>query len=92
MIVRGHAFKDYPERGFSQREILNLIRKGEGVLTDNKSAEAIPSSYQFYPKDEMGRECKLVVLIEVIEVSGKKQEEREGIIVCSAYRKVDDGI
>lgn len=87
VIVRKHAFKDYPGRGFSEREVIDLVRKGKGKFTDNKSPQAISGSYLFFPKDDLGRECKLVILIEKIYIENEDPEEGNQVIVCSAYRE-----
>lgn len=90
IIVRKHAFTDYPQRGFSVRELVHLVRKGSGRFEDNKSAQAIKDSYLFFPKDEQGKECKLVVLVEIMEIDDEhSMEEKKAIIVCSAYRSID---
>ena len=59
VIVRNHAFLDYPERGFSKTEILNLIRVGIGRVAENKSPDAIEESFLFLVKDDAGTVCKL---------------------------------
>ena len=87
ILVSRHAFADYPERGFSEREIVDLVRNGTGRIEDNKSSEAIGDSYLFFPKDDWERECKLVVLIEVIEIEGENPSDKKQVIVCSAYRE-----
>ena len=91
ILVKNHAFKDYPERGFSKAEIIHLVRKGTGNFRDNNSAEAIEGSYLFFVQDELERECKLVILIEEVEVEGESGPEKKMIIVCSAYRDVKGG-
>lgn len=88
ILVRNHAFKDYPERGFSKAEITNLLRCGTGNFTENDSSVAIEGSYLFFVKDELERECKLVILIEEVEFEGESGPERKMIIVCSAYREI----
>jgi hypothetical protein len=88
IIISSHAFKDYPERGFSQQELIRLVKFGNGRFTENKSDVAIPDSYLFYPKDEEDRECKLVLKIQEVEVEGEGCSPRETVIVCSAYREV----
>lgn len=90
VIVKNHAFADYPERGFSKVELINLIRKATGRFEDNKSPAAIENSFLFFPKDEQGRECKMVVLIEIVEIKDENPTEgTESIIVCSAYRSIE---
>lgn len=90
IIIRKHAFADYPKRGFSKRELISLIRKDFGRFEDNKSPDAISKSFLFFPKDEQGRECKLVILIEIIEIEGlNSTKNNQAIIVCSAYRRVE---
>jgi len=90
ILVRSHAFADYPERGFSKFEITNLIKIGNGHVKENKSSEAIPGSYLFLVKDEDEVVCKLVVLIEEVEIEDLTDcsggTKNETIIVCSAYR------
>lgn len=88
IIVKKHAFADYPERGFSEREILHLVRSGSGPMEVNRSHEAIPGSHLFFPKDDLDRECKLVILIQVVEIEDKELQGEEQIIVCSAYREL----
>lgn len=87
IIVKKHAFKDYPERGFSEREIIELVRYGTGQIILNSSPEAIKGSFLFKPKDKNGRECKLVILLDVIEFEDEHSTEKKLVIVCSAYRK-----
>lgn len=87
IVVKKHAFQDYPKRGFSEREIIELVRKGVGAFEENRSAIAIPDSFLFKPKDERKRECKLVILLQVLEVEGEEESD-ELIIVCSAYRDI----
>ncbi len=87
VIVRKHAFEEYPERGFSEREIINLVRKGRGNFTDNNSSQAIDGSYLFFPKDDLERKCKLVILIEEIYIENQDSKEGSHVIVCSAYRE-----
>ena len=88
--MKKHAFKDYPERGFSEREIISLVRYGIGPIENNSSPNAIKDSFLFFPEDDIGRECKLVILLEVIEIEDKKATENKQIIVCSAYRERGD--
>ena len=89
IIVKNHAFKDYPERGFSAAEIISLVRYGVGPFKDNTSAVAIDGSYLFFPKDDLDRKCKLVILIEILEIENEVSREADPvIIVCSAYREL----
>lgn len=88
VIIRSHAFKDYPERGFSQLELVRLVQTGNGRFTENDSDVAIDDSFLFYPKDSEERECKLVLLIKIIEIEGEESSRKESVIVCSAYREV----
>lgn len=88
MLVKSHAFAHYPERGFNKLEIINLVKQGQGNFKDNDSAEAIPGSFLFFPRDDEDRECKLVILIEEVEVDGAGGPHKESVIVCSAYREV----
>ncbi len=87
ILVKNHAFKDYPERGFSQLELIRLVKGGAGRFTENNSDIAISGSYLFYPKDEDGIECKLVILLQEVEVEGEGYSQQETVIVCSAYRE-----
>ena len=90
VIVKNHAFLDYPERGFSKAEIVNLIRFGMGQFQENPSPEALVGSFLFMVKDDLGALCQLVVLLEEIEIEGATKNSggthKEAIIVCSAYR------
>lgn len=88
VIVKNHAFKDYPERGFSKNELVQLVRAGNGQFTENDSDVAIENSFLFFPQDVEGRECKLVLLIEVVEIEGEGCSQTESVIICSAYREV----
>jgi hypothetical protein len=88
VIVSNHAFKDYPDRGFSKQELVSLVKYGIGRFLDNKSDVAIPDSYLFFPKDDEERECKLVLKIEELEIEGEGCSRKETVIVCSAYREV----
>lgn len=87
IIVSKHAFEDYPERGFSEKEIIDLVRNGTGRLTVNKSPNAIEGSYLYLLKDGIGRDCQLVILIEIIEIEDEASTEGNQVIVCSAYRE-----
>lgn len=89
VIVRYHAYGDYLERKFTQLEIKNLVKYGNGRVTENDSPEAIAESFLYFPKDDEDRECKLVVLLEGIEIEDENGTiTKETIIVCSAYREV----
>ncbi len=90
IIVKKHAFEDYPERGFSKNEIINLVRIRAGRITENNSAEAITESFLFFVKDDLDRECKLVILIEEVEIVDEETGSirKEALIVCSAFRQV----
>jgi hypothetical protein len=88
ILIKSHAFKDYPERGFSKSELVRLVRFGMGRFTDNDSHQGIDGSYLFFPTDEEERECKLVVLIEVVQFEGEEISQKVTVIVCSAYREV----
>ncbi|MFN8370409.1 MAG: hypothetical protein U0T83_07265 [Bacteriovoracaceae bacterium] len=87
ILVKNHAFRDYPERGFSQLELMRLVKVGNGRFTENNSDVALKGSYLFYPKDEDGVECKLVILLQEVEVEGEGYSQQETVIVCSAYRE-----
>ena len=89
ILVSNHAFKDYPERGFSKLELINLVKYGQGRVTDNPSPDAIDDSFLFFPKDEDERECKLVLLMEEVEIERENGSiTKETILVFSAYREV----
>lgn len=88
ILVRNHAFADYPERGFTKLELINLVKQGKGNFRDNDSPDAIAGSFLFFPKDDEDRECKLVILIEEVEIDGTGGSQKESVIVCSAYREV----
>ncbi len=88
VIVSNHAFRDYPERGFSKQELVRLVRSGNGRFTDNKSDVAIPDSYLFFTKDEEDRECKLVLRILDVEIEGDGNSHKKTVIICSAYREI----
>ena len=96
VIVKNHAFLDYPKRGFSKLEIVNLIRSGVGQLQENPSPDAIEGSFLFLVKDDLGKPCKLVVLVEEVEIEDvttrSKGTKKETVIVCSAYREVSHEI
>ena len=88
VLVRYHAFGDYPERKFTEMEIKNLVRYGSGRVSENESSEAIPESFLFFAKDDEDRECKLVVLLDEVELVDENSTiTKELIIVCSAYRE-----
>lgn len=89
IIIRYHAYGDHPERMFTELEIKNLVKYGSGMVTENDSPEAIAESILFFPKDDEERECKLVVLLDEIEIEDESGTIiKESIIVCSAYREV----
>ena len=88
VIVSIHAFKDYPARGFSQQELVRLVKNGNGRFAENDSDVAIEGSYLFFPKDDEGKECKLVLLIQEVEIEGEGNSRKEAVIVCSAYREI----
>lgn len=74
-------------------ELLNLIKTGVGRFEVNKSSDAIEGSFLFYPKDDHGRECKLVVLIEILEIEHEDpMDGNKVIIVCSAFRRIENEI
>lgn len=74
-------------------ELLDLIRSGMGRFEVNNSPDAIKGSFLFYPKDDQGRNCKLVVLIEVLEIENEDPTEvKKVIIVCSAFRRIENEI
>jgi len=77
ILVRAHAYKHYPERGFTAQEIINLVRNGIGRFVDNNSDMAIDGSYCFLTKDDRDNECKLVLLIEELDIEGKG-----GLLIC----------
>ena len=76
--VSSHAFKDYPERGFTKHEIVQLVRLGRGLVKDNVSNEAIDGSFIFETADEDGDFCRLVIL---------PVKNNTELKVCSAYRE-----
>ena len=82
ILVSGHAFKRHSDRGFTKKEIVLLVKEGEGRMRENTFPTAIPKSFLFCTKDEDGRQCEFVLLIENID--GLKEKR---IIVCSAYRR-----
>ena len=88
IIVKNHAFEHYPERGFSKPEIINLVRLKTGSVQENNAPSAIPESFLFFVKDDLERECQLVVLIEEVTIEDETTGEtrQEAVIVCSAYR------
>ncbi len=90
IIVRSHAFEHYPERGFSKNELVNLVRIRIGKVTDNNSPEAITDSFLFFVKDDFGRECKIVILLEEVEILDEESgsTKKEMLIICSAYRAI----
>lgn len=79
VVIRKHAYADYPERGFSRQEVETLIRFGKGRVVENHSIDKIEGSFLFMVKDMRGQECKLVFLME--------GDHTIVIIVCSAYRR-----
>lgn len=82
IIVRRHAWADYPERGFTAGEIRQLVMESPATLVLNAGDSPTAGSFHFKPVDEQGRNCKLVVVLEVDPKSG------HWIIVISAYREV----
>lgn len=90
ILIKNHAFIDYPERGFSKQELVNLVKYGVGPFVENDSLIAIKASYLFFPKDLDGRECKLVLLIDEVEFEKDGAFQNEAVIVCSAYREMID--
>lgn len=91
VIVKKHAFDDYPERGFSKSELINLVRLRAGRVSENKSPEAIADSFLFYVKDDLDRECKLVIIIKEVEIVDEETGSirKEVLLVCSAFRQVN---
>lgn len=79
VIVRRHAWADYPKRNFSPAEIRALIA-GSGVLRDNRVANPAPDSFVWHCKDDDGQACELAVVFET-------NEANELVIVISAYRE-----
>lgn len=77
-IVRKHCWKDYPERKFSQIEVLNLLL-GKGILKMNHFPSAKPNSFLWSCKDAASSNVEIVVILE------------DGLILAvaiSAFRKV----
>ena len=88
IIVKGHAYNDHPKREFSEIELMNLVKSGDGRVTENDSPDAIEDSFLYFPKDEDKEECKVVILLKEVEIVEKDGTTvKETIIVCSAYRK-----
>ena len=92
VFVKNHAFRDYPERGFSQPEIVLLIRNGAGTISENKSPEAINGSVLFSTKDDLGRSCKFSIEITEVEIEGHSASSggtnKVSIVVFNAFRRV----
>lgn len=82
IVIKKHAYLDYPDRGFSPEEILDLCA-GPGRLLDNRAASAKPDSYVWHCKDEESNSVELVVLIETKE----SPHSRELLLVISAFRR-----
>lgn len=83
--VENHAFKDHLNRGFTQIEIVSLIKKTGRLVENNKAATALSDSFLWIVKDLLERECELVVKFEERDAGGGKKEY---IIVCSAFRRI----
>jgi hypothetical protein len=83
IVIKKHAYLDYPERGFSPMEILELC-SGPGRLMDNRAASAKPGSYIWSCKDEDDNGVELAVLIETLEST----EAKEFLLVISAFRRM----
>ena len=77
--ITNHSWVDYPERGFTKGEILNLVMHGKALLTENKGNNPTKDSFHFMPMDDFGVKCKLVIKFEV-------SSAKEWLIVISAYR------
>lgn len=83
--VENHAFKDHLERGFTQVEIITLIKKTGRLIENRMAATALPNSFLWMARDFLERECELVVKFEERDLGGG---EIEYIIVCSAFRRI----
>jgi hypothetical protein len=92
VLVKNHAFRDHPERGFSQPEIIQLVRNGAGTISENNSQEAIDGSVLFSTKDDFGRACKFSIRVTEVEIDGGPTSsggtKRVSIVVFNAFRKV----
>lgn len=69
--------------GGTAGEIVRLVMNSSATLVANTGNDPTPESFHFKPRDDLGRECKLVVIIETDARTG------EQIIVISAYREVN---
>jgi hypothetical protein len=87
IVVRNHAYKAQPNRGFTNLEILNLVKFGRGQVKENGYPSAINGSFLFCPLDDQKEICELVLVIGELEVEADSSSTKEMIIVCSAYRK-----
>ena len=87
IIVKNHAYLDHPKRGFTNIEILDLVKFGLGQVKENKFPTAIEGSFLFCPQDDQNEICELVLVIDEQEVETENGIVNDMIIVCSAYRK-----
>lgn len=93
IVVKGHAYKDHPKRKFSEAEIKLLVKTKAGQILRNDFPSAIPDSVLFVLRDDKGRRCEIVLLIEESEITlPTGTTKKELIIVCSAYREVSDEV
>lgn len=75
--IRKHAYKDYPEREFSDAEIRFLISETNGKLSDNnRFPTSTKGSFLYDCKDLRGRQCEFALLIE------------NTLVVIHAFRRV----
>ncbi len=86
IIVKRHAYLDYPERKFTQLEIINIIRNNNGQIAKNDYPSAKEGSVLFVTSDDDGNKCELVLFVE--EEMDCLTKSKKMIIAISAYRKL----
>ena len=86
-IIKKHCWQDYPQRSFSQLEVLNLLL-GSGTLIDNRFPSAKEGSFIWKCRDSASRNVEIVIVFtENGEVATCTEVKLFTAIAISAHRK-----
>ena len=81
VIIRRHAYADYPERLFTRQELLSLVHSGHGELHENSFATTAKfGSFLFRVADNEERECAIALFLD--------EHGSWKIVVIHAFRRV----
>lgn len=76
-----HAYDDYPERGFTEQEVIKLLSNSIGQFRDTDKTEFLGKRFCWYTKDLAKRDVKIVLELD-------KDDEKNFIFAISAWRYV----